>query len=215
MSFMNHSNDRRPSFIIHAFLYLSRSLDGTFKGEACGVSSPRAEGRNACGVSSPRAEVLLFRQKDPKPLAPGRGPSGAFAPVPKVRAAELASLKQSSPPNRIRDRGAAPPAGAMRWRQKLARSFFPRPLGEGRVRAILAASSSRIRCRPYYNDGEAQPRPQAPGHGAGYEDQLQRHWIPDNTGSPIRSSITNVEDRRRGQASGIVHVHSFVDRMKG
>ena len=168
-----------------------------------------------CGVSPPHGEVLLFRQKDPKPLAPVRGPSGAFAPVPTVRAAELASLKQSSPPNRIRDRGAAPPAGAMRWRQKLARSFFPRPLGEGRVRAILAASSSRIRCRPYYNDGEAQPRPQAPGHGAGYEDQLQRHWIPDNTGSPIRSSITNVEDRRRGQASGIVHVHSFVDRMKG
>ena len=27
-----------------------------------------------------------------------RGPSGAFAPVPKVRAAELASLRQSSPP---------------------------------------------------------------------------------------------------------------------
>ena len=86
------------------------------------------------GVSAPRAEVLLFRQKDPKPLAPGRGPSGAFAPVPTVRAAELASLRQSSPPNRVRDWGAAPPAGAMRWRQKLAHSFVPRPLGEGRVR---------------------------------------------------------------------------------
>ena len=36
MSFINHSNDRRPSFIIHAFLYLSRSLDGTFKGEDAG-----------------------------------------------------------------------------------------------------------------------------------------------------------------------------------
>ena len=92
------------------------------------------------GVSPPHDEVLLFRQKDPKPLAPVRGPPGAFAPVPTVRAAELASLKQSSPPNRFRDCGAAPPAGAMRWRQKLARSFVPRPLGEGRVRAILAAS---------------------------------------------------------------------------
>ena len=26
------------------------------------------------GVSAPHAEVLLFRQKAPKPLAPGRGP---------------------------------------------------------------------------------------------------------------------------------------------
>ena len=39
-------------------------------------------------MSPPHGEVLLFRQKDPKPLAPVRGPSGAFAPVPKVRAAE-------------------------------------------------------------------------------------------------------------------------------
>ena len=29
----------------------------------------------------------------------------------------------------------------------------------------------------------------------------KRHWILYLTGSPIRSSITNVEDRRRGQAS--------------
>ena len=36
----------------------------------------------------------------------------------------------------------------------MARSFVPRPLGEGRVRAILTASPSRIRCRPY-NYGEA------------------------------------------------------------
>ena len=35
-----------------------------------------------CGVSPPHGEILLFRQKDPKPWAPGRGPSGAFAPVP-------------------------------------------------------------------------------------------------------------------------------------
>ena len=64
------------------------------------------------GVSAQHAEVLLFRQKDPKPLAPRRGPSGAFALVPTVWAAELASLRQSSPPYRLRDRGAATPAGA-------------------------------------------------------------------------------------------------------
>ena len=76
--------------------------------------------RGACGVSAPHAEVLLFRQKDPKPWAPGRGPWGAFAPVPKVRAAELASLRQSSPPNKNRERGAATPAGALRWRHGMA-----------------------------------------------------------------------------------------------
>ena len=65
----------------------------------------RGEG---CGVSAPHAEVLLFRQKDPKPLAPGRGPSGAFAPVPVAWAAELASLRQSSPLNRILGTGAQP-----------------------------------------------------------------------------------------------------------
>ena len=67
---------------------------------------PRTARGDSCGVSPPHGEVLLFRQKDPKPWAPGRGPSGAFAPVPFVWAAELASLKQSSPPYWIRDRGA-------------------------------------------------------------------------------------------------------------
>ena len=66
--------------------------------QTSGTSVEDDRRRKARGVSSPRDEVLLFRQKDPKPLAPGRGPSGAFAPVPTVRAAELASLRQSSPP---------------------------------------------------------------------------------------------------------------------
>ena len=75
----------------------------------------------------PAREVLLFRQKDPKPWAPGRGPPGAFAPVPKFRAAELASLRQSSPPNRVRDWGAATPAGALGWRHVMARVRRQRP----------------------------------------------------------------------------------------
>ena len=61
------------------------------------VGDDRKGKAGACGGSAPRAEVLLFRQKDPKPGAPGRGPLGAFAPVPKVRAAELALLRQSCP----------------------------------------------------------------------------------------------------------------------
>ena len=62
----------------------------------------------SCGVSPPHDEVLLFRQKDPKPFAPGRGPAGAFTPVPFAWAAELASLRQSSPPNRVCGTGAQP-----------------------------------------------------------------------------------------------------------
>ena len=77
--------------------------------------------KSSCGVSAPHDEILLFRQKDPKPLAPGRGPTGAFATVPIAWAAELASLRQSSPPTRFRDCGAATPAGAMRWRHGMAR----------------------------------------------------------------------------------------------
>ena len=77
----------------------------------------------SCGVSPPHDEVHLFRQKDPKPLAPGRGPGGAFAPVPISRAAELASLRQSSPPQSLRDRGAATPAGAGNDGQKIDAGF--------------------------------------------------------------------------------------------
>ena len=51
---------------------------------------------------------------------------GAFAPVPTVRAAELASLRQSSPPNRGRDWGAASPAGALGWRHGMARYNYQR-----------------------------------------------------------------------------------------
>ncbi len=46
-------------------------------------------------------EVLLFRQKDPKPLSPVRGPPGASASVPNKMARELAPLKQPSPRGRF------------------------------------------------------------------------------------------------------------------
>ncbi len=51
--------------------------------------------------------------KGPKTIGARTWPQGdAFAPVPTVRAAELASLRQSSPPDRFRDWGVATPAGA-------------------------------------------------------------------------------------------------------
>ncbi len=45
--------------------------------------APARRGEEDCGVSAPHDEVLLFRQKDPKPLAPGRGPQrGCLCPGP-------------------------------------------------------------------------------------------------------------------------------------
>ena len=105
----------------------------------------------------------MFRQKDPKPWAPGRGPPGAFAPVPTVRAAELASLRQSSPPHRIRDRGAVSPAGALRWRHGMAGGVttkhmnIPHPALSQRERVGSAQApgrrAGRMRCGPYLDSG--------------------------------------------------------------
>jgi len=39
-----------------------------------------------CGVSSPRDESLLFRQKEPKPFLPVRGPAGASVSAPNKMA---------------------------------------------------------------------------------------------------------------------------------
>ena len=56
---------------------------------------------------APADEVLLFRQKDPKPFPPVRGPAGSSASAPNKMARELAPLKQPSP--RSRFGAAAPP----------------------------------------------------------------------------------------------------------
>ena len=45
----------------------------------------------------PAAEVLLFRQKDPKPFLPCRGPMGSLRGSPTRAAAQLATLRQCSP----------------------------------------------------------------------------------------------------------------------
>ena len=54
----------------------------------------------------------------------GRPGVARWVPLPRSRkiwAAELAALRQSSPPYQIRDRGAASPAGALTWRHGMAR----------------------------------------------------------------------------------------------
>ena len=62
---------------------------------------------------APADEVLLFRQKDPKPFPPVRGPSSSLRCSRTPAAAELASLKQSSPNPRSPLRfSATPKAGA-------------------------------------------------------------------------------------------------------
>ncbi len=65
------------------------------------------------------------------------GPFGCLAPVPFAWAAELASLRQSSPLHRIRDRGTATPGGALGWRHGM------------RATHAKAKRAGRIRCGPY------------------------------------------------------------------
>ncbi len=62
---------------------------------------------------APADEVLLFRQKDPKPCSPVRGPAGSSASVPNKMARELALLKQPLPERPIRDGGSAAPEGGL------------------------------------------------------------------------------------------------------
>ncbi len=112
-----------------------------------------------------RGEGMLagFRPRTPRSFCFGKRtqnhgrPGGALrVPLPRSRRLGLRnSLRSDSPrpPTRFRDRGAATPAGALRWRHTLALSFFPRPLGEGRVRAILASSPGRMRHVPGFDPG--------------------------------------------------------------
>ncbi|MEC4671613.1 MAG: hypothetical protein VST66_07000 [Nitrospirota bacterium] len=81
-----------------------------------GSGHPDFSFSNLCGVSPPHDEVLLFCQKDSKAWPPLVGPAGLGLRVPSESlphpaAAELASLKQSSPSLRIRLRFSATPAG--------------------------------------------------------------------------------------------------------
>jgi len=56
---------------------------------------------------APADEALFFRQKDPKPFSPVRGPPGSSASAPNKMARELVPLKQ--PSSKSRFGAAAPP----------------------------------------------------------------------------------------------------------
>ena len=79
-----------------------------------------------------------------------------------------ASLRQSSPPYRIRDRGAASPAGALRWRHVMA---------GGTKTPSSVAAPSRVKARDMPHGAFRWPHQRR-----GYEDKKrkrQRHWILD------------------------------------
>ena len=141
------------------FPFFVRIKDSGFPLKTCGNDRRREIGHPACcflcGVSPPRDEVLLFRQKDPKPLAPGRGPTGAFAPVPIAWASfdfrrvapyaqdeRIINPRSSVPHPFILSPSTALRTGVTEW-----------------SRRALRQSSPPIRvCGP-----GAQPHPQAPG----------------------------------------------------
>ena len=151
------------------------------------------EGRKACGVSPPHGEILLFRQKDPKPWAPRRGPSGAFASVPNgwgcgTRCAQtvLALILDSG---LRRSRACRRPGfGAMGWRCFLP-SVIPDSIGDpGSL--LLPVFAKRTTLDPRRLTGSPIKS------GTSVEDDRKRKDKDNDTGS----SITNVEDdRKRGK----------------
>ena len=73
-----------------------------------------------------------------------------------------------------RSHGASSLTGAPSRMRCGSDNFFPRPLGEGRVRAILTASPGGMRCRRYNF-----PSPSGRGQGEGNLDGLSgRHEMP-------------------------------------
>ena len=103
----------------------------------------------------------MFRQKDPKPLAPGRGPAGAFAPsrllgLPSTSGALRLTLRMNgfslpihpSPHPFVLSPSTALRTGVTEWSRRALRQSSPpnRMFGPG-----------------------AQPRPQAPGCGAVFQ----------------------------------------------
>ena len=63
---------------------------------------------------APAGEALLFRQKDPKPISPVRGPTGSSASAPNKMVAQLAALRQCSPKGSIRVCGSAAHEGGVK-----------------------------------------------------------------------------------------------------
>ena len=140
------------------------------EGSAFFLSSPTRSGiqgfcLSSCRVSPPHDEVpstgsgqtLLFRQKDPKPLAPGRGPKGV--PLPQSRLFGLPSTSRCRAT--LRMNGLSLPVHASHP--------FVLSVAERSRRALRQSSPpNRI------FGTEAQPRPKAPGCGAVYQVVIPR-----------------------------------------
>ena len=98
-------------------------------GEILAGLRPRATRGNFAGSRPRTPRSFCFGKRTQNHGRPGVALRGPLPRSRKVRAAELASLKQSSPLNRVRDRGAATPAGALRWRHGMARGIHAKNPG--------------------------------------------------------------------------------------
>ena len=78
------------------------------------------EGAVLAGFRPRTTRSFCFGKRTQNHGRPGVALRGPLPRSRKIWAAELASLRQSSPPNKNRDRGAATPAGALRWRHGMA-----------------------------------------------------------------------------------------------
>ncbi len=85
--------------------------------------APARRGEEDCGVSAPHDEVLLFRQKNPKPVAPGRGPPEGV-PVPRSLVCGLRNSLRSDSPRRQME-GTGPGHSPARRRQERAFAVTP------------------------------------------------------------------------------------------
>ena len=131
----------------------------------------------------------MFRQKDPKPGAPGRGPPGAFAQSRRLGLRN--SLRSDSPRPRniaLRWRHSGPGRSHARRRPEVAPWDGGGYMQKQRGRAALDAAPTTTN----YNDS-GSPMGAGAGRGGGKgKGKDQRHWIPDRvrpTGRPS-SSIT-------------------------
>ncbi len=87
------------------------------------------------GVSPPYGEVLLFRQKDPKPCWPWHGPLGTLRGSPTPEAGKLAALRHCPPFYRCRLHCSAMPPG-----QGISEGKRTNSQGSHKVRSMLRAS---------------------------------------------------------------------------
>jgi len=72
---------------------------------------------------APADEVLLFRQKDPKPFSPVRGPTGPSASIPNQDGEGTRSAQTTLAEKSIRYRGSAALEGEQKLKKHIQFSY--------------------------------------------------------------------------------------------